>query len=85
MGMDVNNPEYTAEDLALGLSVGSVSVTSENDLIDAFKVILGYAATQDSAKDVDTKGKDPGKAIEDQAKAQALAIAQFVLANVDSD
>jgi hypothetical protein len=83
MGMQPTNPEYTAEDLAQGLSAGTVSITSENDLIDAFKVILGYAATQDSAKDVDTGGKDPGKAIEDQAKAQALSIAQYVLANVD--
>ena len=84
-GIRVDDADYTAEDLAQALSSGDVDVTSEEDLIDAFKVILGYAATQEAAGNVDTKGADPGKAIEDQAKAQALAIAQFVLASADSD
>tara|TARA_R110002110_G_scaffold287886_13_gene502366 strand:- start:1471 stop:1737 length:267 start_codon:yes stop_codon:yes gene_type:complete len=82
MGMDVNDPDYTAELLANDLSSGSVSISDEDDLVDAFKVILGYAATKDAADGMDTKGADPAKGIEDQATAQALAIAQFVLANI---
>ena len=79
---NVNDHEYTAELLANDLSSGSASISDEDDLIDAFKVILGYAATINAADGMDTKGADPAKGIEDQATAQALAIAQFVLANV---
>ena len=38
-GIRVDDADYTAEDLAQALSSGDVDVTSEEDLIDAFKVV----------------------------------------------
>jgi hypothetical protein len=74
---NANNKDYAAGDLARDLKNDSVAITDEDDLVDAFKILNGYAKAKDAAKEANAKG-DPGKDIEDQAKATALAIFKFV-------
>jgi len=81
-----NDVNYTAEMLAAELSAGSVSIEDEDDLVDAFKILNGYAKAKDAAKDLEkpkggwgSKGKpDPGKEIEAQAEATALCIVKYL-------
>ena len=72
-----NNKEYGADDLARDLKNSSVAIEDEDDLVDAFKILNGYAKAKDAAKEANAKG-DPGKDIENQAKATALTISKYI-------